>query len=128
RGARVGRAELLHRLALFRDFLGLDRQADLAAGLVDAGDQRIDLVALAEAFRALVATVAGQVGAADEGAHAALQLHLDAAVIDLGHRAGDDLVLAQGAAAGAGLLDRIILDLLDAERDALLLHIDIENL
>ena len=45
------------------------------------GHQGIDLVALAEAFGALIVAVARQIGAADEGAHAVGQLDFDAAVL-----------------------------------------------
>ena len=58
----------------------------------------IDLVTLAEAIGTLIVAVAGQVSAADEGADATFQFHLDAAVIDFRNRTGDDLVLLQGAA------------------------------
>src|SRR6185437_7640028 len=68
------------------------------------------------------------VGAADEGANAAFQFHLDAAVIDFRNRAGDDLVLAESSAAGASLLDRVAVQLLDAQGDALLLDIDVQHL
>src|SRR5580658_3100967 len=37
-GARVGRAELGHRLLLLVDLAGLDRQRDLAGGTVELGD------------------------------------------------------------------------------------------
>src|SRR6185503_16397024 len=127
-GAAVGRAILLDGFLLFRHFASLDGERDLAARLVHAGDQGFDLVALSEAFGPLVVAVARQVGAADEGADAAFQFHLDATVIDLGDRAGDDLVLAQRAAAGTRLLNRIALQLLDAQADAFLLHVDVQHL
>src|SRR5579862_5360249 len=124
RGARVGRAVLRHGFLLLGHFARLDRERDLAARLVDRGDERIDLVALAEALGTLIAAVARQVGAADERLGAAFQHDLDAAVIDLGHGDGDDAALAQRA----GLLDRIAGELLDAEADALFLRVDVEHL
>src|SRR6185437_11275106 len=101
---------------------------DLAARLVDLGDENVDLVAYLEAFGPLVVAIARQIVPADEGLHAVGQLDLDAAVVHFGDRDGDDLVLAQRAAAGARLLDRIVRELLDAEADAFLLGIHIEHL
>src|SRR3569833_2382550 len=74
RGARVRRAELLDSLTLLGHFAGLDRQADLAGSLVDAGDQRVDLAALGKALGALFVAVAAQIGAADERLNATIQL------------------------------------------------------
>ena len=53
--------------------------------------------------------------------------HLDAAFLDLDDFAGDDRVLAQ-LAGGSRFGERIAADLLDAERDALLLDVDVEHL
>ena len=53
--------------------------------------------------------------------------HFHARRRDRGDFAGDDRVLAQVAGV-AGLADRILAELLDAERDALLLDVDVEHL
>src|SRR5439155_26834576 len=53
------------------------------------------------------------------------QRHLDPGLGDAGDRAGDDLALLQ---LDHALFERVRLELLDAERDALLLDIDIEHL
>src|SRR6185437_15241447 len=98
-----------------------------AAGLaIVLGDARIDLLALGEPLRALVVAIAGKIGAADEGRNlGAVDLHLDAAIVHLGDDPRHHGALAQGI-AGFGI--RIAAELLDAQRDALLLDIDVEHL
>src|ERR1700679_2910501 len=127
-GAGVRRAVLGDGILFLGDFARLDRERDLAAGLVDAGDHRVELVADAEALGTLVVAVARQVGAADEGLHAVGQRRLDAAVVHFRHRDGDDATLLERGAAGARLLHRIVGELLDTEADAFFLRIDVEHL
>src|SRR5690606_27321388 len=92
---------------------------------VELGDARIDLLAGGETLGALVATVTGKLVALDEGGKVGVDdLHLDAAVLHFEHFAGDDLALADFA----GFRERVAAKLLDAQRNALLLHIDVENL
>src|SRR5579864_9444691 len=69
-GARVGRAELGHRFLLLVDFAGLDRQRDLAGGLVELGDLGVDPFADRKTVGALLTAVARQLGLADEARHA----------------------------------------------------------
>src|SRR5690606_34543045 len=68
RGAAVGRAELRDRFLLVGQFHSLDRERDLAARAIEAGDHGVDAVALGEAVSALLLTVARQVRLADEAA------------------------------------------------------------
>src|SRR5690606_33337708 len=102
-----------------------DRKGDLAGLAVDAADLGIDALSHGEALRTLLRTIAGQVGLADEAGDALGQLQLDAAVVDLGDRAGHHRALAE---AVGRTLEGIGLELLDAERDALLLDVDVEQL
>ena len=53
-------------------------------------------------------------------------LHVDAGLLHLDDLAGDDRALLEVARAFAG--ERIAFELLDAERDALLLDVDVEHL
>src|SRR5581483_3353073 len=126
RGAGIGRAVLGDRFLFLGDFQRLDRDADLVGLLVEIGDPGIDLLALGEALRPLLRAVARQVRPADEGGQVGVDdLHVDAGFLHVDHLAGDHRALADFAAR---FLERIAADLLDAERDALLLDIDVENL
>src|SRR5580698_1509877 len=57
-GARVGRAELRHRLLLLVDLARLDRQRDLAGGAVELGDLGIEPLANRETVGPLLAAIA----------------------------------------------------------------------
>src|SRR5690606_33351098 len=97
------------------------------AALVEADDHGVDLLADLEAVRTLFVAVAAEVRALDEGGGAVLaDLHLDAAVADLDDRRGDRLALLHLAGAHRRA-DTAAAQLLDAERDALLLHVDVEH-
>src|SRR5579864_4091980 len=124
-GAGVRRAEFGHRLFLLVDLARLDRQRDLAGRLVELGDLGVDPLANRETVGALLAAVTRQLGLADEAGHAVGQLDIDAGVRRAGDRRGHDVALLDLGHAG---LERIGLELLDAERDALLLDIDVEHL
>ena len=65
-GTAVGRAILFDGLLLLGGFACLDRQAELAALMIDVGDHRIDFLADGETVRALLGTVTAEIGAADE--------------------------------------------------------------
>src|SRR5690606_10670006 len=93
-GAAVGGAVFAHRLALLLDLLALDGQGEATGGAVHGGDAGVDLLTDRELLRLLVATVAGELGAADEAGQDFLDLHLDAVRFDLRHDAGDDVALA----------------------------------
>src|SRR3546814_1029298 len=78
-----------------------------------------------EAARLLLAAVTRQLRLADEADGAVADLHLDAVVGHLMHRAGHHVALLQLlGAAGEGILA----ELLDAEADALLVDVDVEHL
>src|SRR6476469_9174553 len=94
RRARVGRAILRDGFLLFGHFERLDRDLHLAGLLVELDDTGIDLFADGETLAALVVAVPRQFRALDEGLElGAGNLHLDAAVLDLKHLAGDDRAL-----------------------------------
>src|SRR5690606_2265603 len=111
RSAGVGRAVLGHRLLLFGNLERLDGQRDLAGLAIDLGDAGIDLVALGETLGTLIGAIAAQVGAADERRHLRVgNLDLDAAVVDIGDRAGHDRALLDAVAAFGELTGRKLLD------------------
>src|SRR4051812_14228828 len=124
-GAGIGRTEFLHCPLLLVNLARLDRQRDPPRRPVDRGDFRVDPLADRETVRALLATIARQLGFADEAGNVVGQHHLDAALVDSRDRAGDDLALPEGDHA---LLERIGFELLDAEADTLLVDIDVEHL
>src|SRR5215468_10762551 len=125
RRPRIGGAVLGDRLLLFRHFERLDRDLHLVSAAVELGDAGVDFLADREALRALLAAVAGQLGALDEGGEvAADDLHLEAGVLHLEHLAGHDRALLEIA----GALHGIVCELLDAQRNALLLEVDVEHL
>src|SRR5438128_2240396 len=125
RSAGIRGAVLGDRLLLLGDFERLDRHRDLAAAAIELGDAGVDLLADRETLGALLGAIAGEFGTLDEGGEIrADDLHVDARFLDLGDLAGDDRALLEVA----GLRERIRLELLDAERDALLLDIDVEHL
>src|SRR5690606_3493452 len=85
----------------------------------------VDLLASGEALGTLIGAVASQLGTLDEGGEIGVdELHLQAAVLHLENLAGDDLALPQLAGIGEGVARQ----LLDAQRDALLLDVHVENL
>src|SRR5580704_4468354 len=124
RRPRIGGAVLRDGLFLLGDFQRLDRDLHLAGLLVELDHPRIDLLADREAFGALVVAIAGELGALDEGGEVgADDLHLDTGFLHLEHFAGHDRALLDVARFG----ERVAFELLDAERDALLLDIHVEH-
>src|SRR5262245_18199092 len=120
----VRRAILRDRRLLLGDLQRLDRHLDLEGALLDLDHLGIDLLADGKTLGPLLGAVAGEIAAADEGADVGTSdLHLDAVVLDLDHLAGDGVALLDAG----DLLHRIAGDLLDAQRDALLLGVDIEH-
>src|SRR3546814_8344749 len=97
---------------------------------VEARDLRVELLADVEAFRTLLVAVAAEIGALDEAGRAVLaRLHFEARIADFEHGDGDDRALVHLAAGCRRAADRrgAALELLHAERDALLLGIDVEH-
>src|SRR3984893_2310719 len=124
RRPRIGGAVLRDGLLLFGDFERLDRDLHLARLLVELDHPRIDLFADGETLGALIGALAREFRPLDEGREVgAGDLHLDAGFLHLEHFAGHDGALLDVARLG----ERIALELLDAERDALLLDIDVEH-
>src|SRR5437660_3020134 len=124
RRARIRGAVLRDGFLLFGDLERLDRDLHLAGLLVELDHPRVDLFADGKTLGALVVAIARQLGPLDEGGEVgAGDLDLDAAFLDLEHFAGHHRALLDVARLG----ERIAFELLDAERDALLLDIDIEH-
>src|SRR5712672_932492 len=124
RRPRIGGTVLRDGLLLFGNFQGLDRDLHLAGLLVELDHPRIDLFADGETLGALIGALARQFGPLDEGGEVGTgDPDLDAGFLHLKHFAGHDGALLDVARFG----ERIALELLDAERDALLLDIDIEH-
>src|SRR5579875_212089 len=124
-GPGIRRSVLRHRLLVLVDLARLDGQRRLAATAVESGDLGVDLLADGEAVGALLGAVARQLRLADETLHAACQRHFDAAVRNRRNRAGGDVALLD--ARGLGSRSGLGLQLLDAERNALLFDIDVEH-
>src|SRR5882757_5746183 len=124
RRPRIGGAVLRDGFLLFGDFQRLDRDLHLAGLLVELDHPRIDLFADGETLGALIGTFARQLGPLDEGGEVGTgDLHLDAAFLHFEHFAGHDRAFLDVARLG----ERVALELLDAERDALLFDIDVEH-
>src|SRR5580704_895262 len=125
RRAGIGRAVLGDRLLLLGDFERLDRHRHLVGAAVKLGDPGVHLLADRKALGALLGAVAGEFRALDEGGEiGADEFHLKARFLDLDDLAGHHRALLDVAGLGEG----IALELLDTERDALLLDVDIEHL
>src|SRR6202167_5609862 len=120
----IGGAVLRDGFLLLGDFQRLDRDLHLAGLLVELDHPRIDLFADGETLGALIGTLARQLRPLDEGGEVGTgDPDVDAAFLHFEHFAGHDRPLLDVARLG----ERIALELLDAERDALLLDIDIEH-
>src|SRR5580693_3777591 len=132
RRAGIRGAVLRDGFLLLGDFQRLDRDLHFVGAAIELDDAGVDLLADGEAVRTLLGTVARQLRALDEGGVlGADDLHVDAAFLHVDHLAGDDgtlLELAGGAGFGRGSRATAAAQLLDAERDALLLDVDVEHL
>src|SRR5690606_20377573 len=124
-GTAVGGAVLRHRLLFLVGLVRLDREADATAVAVDRGDLRVHPFADREPLRTLLAAVARQLGATDEARDVAGQRQLDAVLVHRRDGAGHHLTPANALERG---LERIVLELLDAEADTLLLHVHVQHL
>src|SRR6202161_2605170 len=121
---RIGGAILRDGFLFLGDFQRLDRDLHLAGLLVELDHPRIDLFADGETLGALIGALARQFGPLDEGGEVgAGNPDVDATFLHLEHFAGHHRALLDVARLG----ERIALELLDAERNALLLDIDIEH-
>src|SRR3979411_758877 len=124
RRPRIGGPVLRDGLLFFGNFQGLDLDLLLAGLLVELDHPRIDLFADGETLGALIGALARQFGPLDKGGEVGTgDPDLDAGLLHLKHFAGHDGALLDVARFG----ERIALELLYAERDALPLDIDIEH-
>src|SRR4029079_12280728 len=125
---------LSHRLLLLGDLQRLDREIGLL-GAVEADDHRIELLSDLKALRTLLVAIAAEVAALDEaGRSVVADLDIQTGVLDRPDRDGQGFALldsadcgrtAARASRGAGAAT---FELLDAERNALLLYINVEDL
>src|SRR5260370_26884263 len=124
-GPGIGRAILGNRLFLFGHFERLDRDLYLLGAAVDLDHPPIDLLADGKALGPLLAAIARELRALDEGGEiAADDLDVEAALLHLGDLAGHHRAFLDVARG----LHGIAFELLDPERNPLLLDIDIEHL
>src|SRR3546814_862427 len=128
RRTRIRRAILCDGLLLFGDLQRLDREVGFLR-TVEADDHRVELLTDLIAFGALFVAVAAKVGALDEaGRTIVARLDFQPVVADFQNGDGDGLVLLQRARTGAGADGgRALLKLLDAQADAFLLDIDVQD-
>src|SRR4249919_471213 len=125
RRAGIGRAVLCDRLFLLRHFERLDGDLYLVGAAIELDDPSIHLLSDGETLRPLLAAITRQLRALDESREiAADDIRLKTRLLHLGHFAGDDRSLLEVA----GRLHGIAVELLDAERNALLLDVDVEHL
>src|SRR5262249_51961597 len=115
---------LVHLGPLLALAQGLDGEADSLLAGVDVGDLGLDHVARLEERRGLVDALGGELGDVDQPLDPLLQLDEDAEVGDAGDRALDPRT--DGVAARY-LAPRVFRQLLDAERDALVVDVDAEH-
>src|SRR5690554_1572779 len=129
RCARSGRTVIGNSFFFFGDFERLDRELDALGLAIILGDAGVNLFALAETLRTLIVAIAAEVGTADEGSHFAVgETDFDAAIVDLGDGTGDDRTLADAAFGAGSVGDFAGRQLLDAQADAFLLDVNIEDL
>ena len=103
----------------------LEREREAAALAVDLEDQHVDRIALRDDLARVLDVVAGELGDVDETLDAREDLDEGAERDDLRHASLDDVALA---VAVEHLLPRVRLGLLEAERDALAVAVDVEHL
>src|ERR1700683_3669186 len=120
RGRRIG-AIALNRLGFLVHFLGLDRQRDGARLAIDADELGLDLIAHLEHRARIVDAIASDFRGTELAVDAIAQVDDRAARINFLDRALDDAAL--GILGDEGR-ERVLGELLDAERDALALRID----
>src|SRR5260221_381953 len=122
-GARAAgfRSVLLERRLFLGRILLLDGQVDRTALAVDVDDDRLHRVAFLEVRAHVFDAVARDLGGAQVAFHVLLELDHGALGLDRLHHAAHDVALVVG---GHVVAERIALELLDAERDALALDVD----
>src|SRR5215831_8395020 len=126
--AGAGRAfalELGHRLVLLGEILLLDREIDGPVLPVDVDDHRGNAVPVLEVVARVLHAVAGDLGSAQVAFEVRPQGDDGAAGVDRLHGAVDQLALL---VARQEIRERVALELLDAQRDALALDVDRQHL
>src|SRR5512146_1413573 len=121
---RVLRRHPLHRLGFVGVVLRLDREVDAAVLAVDVDDHRVHRIAFLEARADVLDAIAGDFGGAQIAFDLATERDHGALGIEALHGAGHDAALVVGRHEVA---ERVALELLDAERDALALDVDREH-
>ena len=112
------------RFFLFGNLQRLNRQADTAVALIEIGHHRVQLIADMETLRALVLTVARQIGTTDKGRDIALgNRHFQTAIGNRRHLASHRVATAQIGNA----LKRVAVQLLDAKADAFFFLVNIQH-
>src|SRR5262245_47343448 len=125
RGARIGRTVLGNCLLLLGHFQRLNGNADFVSLAVELGDAGIYFLANRESLRPLLAALACKIGTLYEGNKiGAGDLHIDPGLFHLRNLAGNDRPLLEIACR----FHRIAGKLFDAERNAFLFDVYIENL
>src|SRR5690349_20509564 len=117
--------ELGHRLVLFGEVLLLDRKVDRAVLAVDIDDHRGDAVAFLEMVAGVLDAVAGDLGSAQVALQLAPQRDHRPSGVDRLDGAGDELAFF---VARHEAVERIALELLDAQGNPLALDVDREHL
>src|SRR5712691_5493335 len=117
--------ELGHRLVLLGKVLLLDREIDGAVLAVDVDDHRVDAVAFLEMVAGVLDAVAGNLGSAQVAFDVARQVDHRPLRDDRLDGALDELALF---VARDEIVERVALELLDAERDPLALDVDRQHL
>src|SRR5690606_30417233 len=119
-GGVVGLVDLGQGLGQLFLVLGADRELQHAALAIHAHELGLDLVADLQVLAGVLDPLLGDIAGAEVALDAALELDRGTAGVDFLDHAGDDAALL---GAGHVLADRILLELLDAQRDALALRV-----
>src|SRR5436190_5000215 len=119
--ALAGLLQALHAFLSVGVVLGLDRQLDRTRLAVDVDDDRRDLVAFLQHVASVFDAVAADLGRAQVARDVGVELDLGAARVDGDHLAGDRRAAVVDRRVGG---ERIAVELLDAERDALAVDVD----
>src|SRR5690606_23557112 len=123
-GRRSIRPVALDRLRFFVGFLRLDGQGHDPVLAVDARELRLDLLARLQHGACVLDAIARDFGRANLSDHAAVELHRGALGVDLLHDALHDAALR---VLRDEQRQRVLVELLHAERDSLALGIDREH-
>src|SRR5690606_23427723 len=111
----------------FGNFQSLDRNLQLTGLLVEGDDASVDLLTNRKALRTLFVTITRQIRTADEAVEVVIdQTNFQTTIGNSGYFAGYHGILAQFTRSCC-FTDLVAGKLLDAERDAFLLNVNVEN-